>query len=229
MPAALEAALTLQHRGSSPQLQQRLREGEPLHLGGLQERGETAEQGGILHHQPIGEKPGQFQLRQISPIIVTAVDGLNAPLAEVVLLKGADRSPEKAVVMQPEILQFPTAQFAANVTAQAGAVEVKAQHLRFSPLPQTRLAGLFPLQGSTMPALTLDLLAQVVLQLHRQPCLAAGEALGHLLQVMAAHRRRRQLAQQHHQGGDSLLKLVGAGEILAFEHLLDLPVEPEGG
>ena len=80
-----------------------------------------------------------------------------------------------------------------------------------------------------MPALPLHLLAQVVLQLQRQPRLATGEAFGDTLQVMAAHRRLGQLAQQFHQGRDRLLELIRAGEIAAGQHLLDLPVEPEGG
>jgi hypothetical protein len=44
---------------------------------------------------------------------------------QVVFLKGADRRPELAVVVQGEILQFAAAQFRADRTPVAGAMEVE--------------------------------------------------------------------------------------------------------
>ena len=79
-----------------------------------------------------------------------------------------------------------------------------------------------------MPALALDLLAQVIFELQGEAGLAAAEPFGHLLQVVAAHGALGQLAQQGHQPLNRLLELVGAGQILTLEHLLDLPVKPGG-
>ena len=78
-----------------------------------------------------------------------------------------------------------------------------------------------------MPTLALHLLAQVVLQLQGEAGLTATEALGHLLQIAGAHGAGGQFAQQHHQFTHRLLELIGAAQIAAFQHLIDLPVEPE--
>ena len=127
-----------------------------------------------------------------------------------------------------EIVQFPAPQLGADGAPVDWTVEIKAQQLRLRPLPQARLPRLLPLLGAAMPALALHLLAQVVLQLQGQPRLATGKPLGHLLQVVAAHGALGQLAQQRHQGGHRLLKLIHPGQIAAGQHLINLPIEPEG-
>ena len=80
-----------------------------------------------------------------------------------------------------------------------------------------------------MPALALDLLAQVLLQRTHQVGAALAEALGHLLDVAGAVGGLGQLAQQLHQGRHRLLKLISAAEITGGQNLLDLPVQPKGG
>jgi len=62
-----------------------------------------------------------------------------------------------------------------------------------------------------------------------QARLATTEAFSHALQVVAAQGRLGQLAQQLHQPLHRLLKLIRSAEIAALQHLLDLPIEPEGG
>ena len=46
---------------------------------------------------------------------------------------------------------------------------------------------------------------------------------------MGAHGGLGQFAQQPHQGRHRLLELVGLAEIALLQHLLDLPIQPEGG
>lgn len=48
-------------------------------------------------------------------------------------------------------------------------MEVEPQDLRLGPLPQAHLSRLLPSDGATVPALALDLLAQVILQLNGEP------------------------------------------------------------
>ena len=228
MAATLEALLPFQGSSGATQLQQGLAEGHPLQLIGLQQRGQPTQQGALLHHQLVGEQPGQVQIPQIEAGILAAVDRLEPAGAEVFFLQGADGCPEQTVGLEGEVVEFALAQLHPYGGAVGGAMQVEPQQLGFGPLPQARLAGLFPLLGAAVPALALHLLAQVVLQLQRQAGLAATEPLGHPLQVVAAHGALGQLAQQGHQGRHRLLELVRASQVAALQHLLDLPVEPEG-
>ena len=127
-----------------------------------------------------------------------------------------------------EVVEFAAPQLGANRTAVGRAMEIEAQDLGFSPLPQAGLTGLLPTARATMPALPFDLLAQVVLQLQSEPGLAAAEPFGYLLEVTGANGTGRQLAQEGHQLGHRLLELIGLAEVAAVQHLVDLPIEPKG-
>ena len=110
-----------------------------------------------------------------------------------------------------------------------GTVQVKPQNGRFGPFLKADAARRLPAAGAPMPALALDLLAQVLLQRTHQVGAALAEALGHLLDVAGAVGGLGQLAQQLHQGRHRLLKLISAAEITGGQNLLDLPVQPKGG
>ena len=64
-----------------------------------------------------------------------------------------------------------------------------------------------------MLALAFDLLTQIVFQLDRQTGLTTAEALGHPLQVVAAHCALGQLAKQGNKGPHRQLELVGTGSV----------------
>ena len=134
-----------------------------------------------------------------------------------------------AVMGNGEILQFAFAQFLANRGPMPGAMQIQPQQIGLTALPLSGFTGLLVTAGAPMPTLALHLLPQVILELKRQASLAATEALRHPLEVVGAHSGLGQFAQQPHQGSDRLLELVGPAEIALLQHLLDLPIQPEGG
>ena len=115
------------------------------------------------------------------------------------------------MVLQGEIIEFSLPQLHPDRTAVVGAVQIHPQHLRFCPLPQPSLTRQLPLLGTSMPALAFDLLTQIVFQLDRQTGLTTAEALGHPLQIVAAHCALGQLAKQGNKGRHRKLELVGTG------------------
>ena len=228
---ALEGALPFHRRRGAAKLQLGLTQRQPLDIGGLEQRREPGEEGGVvaIEHQAVAQQPGQIEISQLLAGVDAAIHLLEPAGPEVVLLDLADRGPELAVVLQGEVFEIEMPQIGPDSGAPGGAVEVKPQHLSLGPLSHPRLTRLLPARRAAMPALAPHLLAQIVLQLQGEAGLATGEALRHPLQVMAAHRRLRQLAEQFDQGRDRLLELIGSGQVTAGEHLLDLPVEPERG
>ena len=96
--------------------------------------------------------------------------------------------PELAVMGQAKVLQLPLAQLLTNRGPQAGHMQIKAQQLGFSPLPQGGISGLLVATGAAMPSLTFDLLTQVFLELQRHAGLPAREPLSDPLQVVATQR-----------------------------------------
>ena len=133
------------------------------------------------------------------------------------------------MVLQGEVFEIALAQLPPNRRSVGGTVEIQPQQLGLGPLPQPRLPRLLPLLGAAVPALTLDLLAEVVLQLDRHAGLTTRQPLGHPLQVVAANGALGEFAQQGHQVGNGLLELVGLTQIPISQHLLDLPIQPKGG
>ena len=99
-----------------------------------------------------------------------------------------------------EILQFAFAQFLANRGPMPGAMQVQPQQIGLTALSLSGFAGLLVTAGAPMPTLALHLLAQVVLELKRQPSLPTTESLRHPLEVVGAHGGLGQFAQQPHQG-----------------------------
>ena len=128
-----------------------------------------------------------------------------------------------------EILQLPLTQLLADDGPVPGAVQIQAQEISFATLPLTGVTRLLMATGTSMPALALDLLTQILLQLQGQSALTAAQPFSHPLQIVGAHRRLRQFAQQIHQSCHRLLELIRLGQIALIQRLFDLPVQPERG
>lgn len=122
MATALQGALPLQGGGGPAELQLGLIQRQPLHIGGLQQGGETGEQGGVvaIEHQAVAQQTGQIKIGQLLAGIEAAAHLLKPAGTDVVLLDLGDRGPEAAMVLQGEVLEIEPAQIGPDAGAPGG-------------------------------------------------------------------------------------------------------------
>ena len=130
--------------------------------------------------------------------------------------------------LQGEVFQFPLSELLSDGAAMARAVKIKTQNICFTTLPLAGLRRLFMTTGAPMPALALDLLTQILLELQSQPRLTSAETFSHALEIVGSDGALGQFAQQCHQLADRLLELIRAAQITFRQNLFDLPVKPQG-
>lgn len=108
-------------------------------------------------------------------------------------------------------------------------MDVEAQELGFGDFKEGAIAGSLPFLRSPMPALPPDLEPEIVFEVDSKTTITVAEEFGTAVDVVGAEGGVGEVTKEFYDRLDAGLELIGLTEILVFEELLNLPVEPEGG